>query len=81
MLHPAWKWPYLEKEWRDSPARITTKAKADLRRLWENSYKGEELVQRPTSQGSRGSPEHQHSYIESVMMMMMILIYVQQVDQ
>src|SRR6266536_1592951 len=64
VLHPRWKWVYFEDKWTGSKARFVTTGKANLKRLWESTYKQEAIVSR-----SEKSPELEQkpSFLESIL--------------
>lgn len=64
VLHPRWKWAYLEKEWTGPQLRTSlADAKKKLRKLWETSYKGDGVGRQERSP----EPDRQLSYLEQVM--------------
>ena len=63
VLHPRWKWAYLEGEWTGAQRAFLAPAKAKLRGLWEDRYKGEVLARI-----AERSPEpvSQESFLEEI---------------
>jgi hypothetical protein len=43
VLHPRIKWIYLEAKWNGSLLPYLTQAKKDLKKLWEQKYKGQDI--------------------------------------
>jgi hypothetical protein len=63
VMHPRFKWRYFEDNWKGTQAAFIRPGKANLKKLWEERYKSDEVVRVERSP----EPERQPSYMESIL--------------